>query len=241
MAKQKFINSIKDGAIKGYERYKILPSLIIAQAILESAWGKSPIDHNLFGIKAGSSWRGKVAIKSTKEYVNNKWITVDAKFRAYDSFFESMEDHAKLLGTLSRYRNLIDEQDYKTACRKIWQDGYATDPNYPNKLITIIEQNKLYEIDNEVLKSKATYRKGDKGKTVKEIQENLSKLGYKIGIDGVFGSETENAIKQFQKIANIRVDGIVGNDTLNQIEIFLNKASIHKLGRNNPNIQHVKY
>lgn len=149
MSKQEFINLIKPGAIDGYIKYGILPSLIIAQAILESNWGKSHISYNLFGIKAGTGWQGKIAIKKTKEFVNGVWITVEAKFRAYDSFSESIIDHAKLLGTSSRYKKVTQAADYITACYEVWKAGYATDPNYPKKLIAIIEQGKLYEYDKQ--------------------------------------------------------------------------------------------
>jgi flagellar rod assembly protein/muramidase FlgJ len=148
MTKQEFINAVVDGARKGYKKYGILPSLTIAQAILESGWGQSHIENNLFGIKAGSSWAGKIAIRETKEFVNGQWITVQAKFRAYDSFNESIEDHAKLLGTTDRYKKVIQAEDYIEACYEVWKAGYATDPNYSNKLINIIEQYELQQYDD---------------------------------------------------------------------------------------------
>jgi flagellar rod assembly protein/muramidase FlgJ len=151
MTKQEFINAVVDGARKGYKKYGILPSLTIAQAILESGWGKSHIKNNLFGMKAGASWAGKVAVRETKEFINGQWITVQAKFRAYDSFNESIEDHAKLLGTASRYKKVVQAADYKDACQTVWQAGYATDPEYPGKLINIIEQNKLYLHDTDYI------------------------------------------------------------------------------------------
>lgn len=149
MNKQDFINAIKNGAIEGYKKYKILPSLTMAQAILESGWGNHHIQNNLFGIKAGSSWKGKVAVRSTKEFSNNKWITINAKFRAYNNFDESIEDHAKLLGQNKRYRKVTLARDYRTACLEVWKAGYATDPVYPSKLIKIIEQNNLNQYDKK--------------------------------------------------------------------------------------------
>ena len=71
-----------------------------------------------------------------------------AKFRAYDSFNESIEDHAKLLGTASRYKKVVQAKDYIEACYEVWKAGYATDPNYPNKLINIIEQYELQQYDD---------------------------------------------------------------------------------------------
>lgn len=218
MNKQQFINAIKNGAIEGYKKYKILPSLTMAQAILESGWGKSHIENNLFGIKAGSSWKGKVAIRQTKEYVNGKWITIDAKFRAYNNFNESIEDHAKLLGENKRYAKVTQATNYKTACNEIYKAGYATDPNYPQKLITIIEQNNLDIYDKEVI-GMQTLKRGSRGSQVKKLQTKLNGLGINAGNpDGIFGNGTEKAVKELQKIFGLGADGIVGKNTWNLLE-----------------------
>lgn len=148
--KENFINSIKYGAIEGYKKYKILPSLTIAQAILESGWGKLSIGNNIFGIKANASWTGKIQTVKTHEYVNGAKIYVTVNFRDYDSIFESLEDRFKLLSS-SRYKKVVQAKGYKEAANEIYKAGYATDPQYPQKLIQIIEQNKFYEIDKEVL------------------------------------------------------------------------------------------
>jgi peptidoglycan hydrolase-like protein with peptidoglycan-binding domain len=158
MDRSEFINSIKDGAIKGYTEYRILPSLTIAQAILESGWGSSQLAQrakNLFGIKAFSNWRGERITLSTTEWYGDQTKIINADFRAYDSFNESIEDHNKLL-TNSRYEPVRVCSDYREACRKIYESGYATDPAYPEKLINIIEENKLYEYDNVHLLSEVT-------------------------------------------------------------------------------------
>jgi peptidoglycan hydrolase-like protein with peptidoglycan-binding domain len=154
MDKREFINSIREGAFKGYEDYGILTSLTIAQAILESGWGSSQLSvraNNLFGIKAFSNWRGDKITLPTTEWYGDKKQVINADFRAYDSFNESIEDHNKLLG-IERYKPARGCSDYREACRKIYECGYATDPEYPEKLIRIIEENRLYEFDNaEVL------------------------------------------------------------------------------------------
>ena len=147
--KQTFIDSVKDGAIQGYRDYGILPSLTIAQAILESGWGKSELttkSNNMFGVKADDSWNGNKVLSPTKEFVKGKWISVQAWFRKYETLDDSMLDHAKFL-TKQRYHKVINQTDYKIACEEIWKAGYATDPNYPSKLINIIEQNQLYKYD----------------------------------------------------------------------------------------------
>jgi peptidoglycan hydrolase-like protein with peptidoglycan-binding domain len=149
MDKGKFINSIKQGALKGYSQHRIMPSLTMAQAILESAWGNSGLSqkaNNLFGIKANPGWGGKRITMETTEWYGNKKQRVKAEFRAYDSFNESMEDHSRLL-SYNRYKPVSQCKDYKSACQKIYECGYATDPEYPKKLIRLIEENKLYEFD----------------------------------------------------------------------------------------------
>jgi len=149
MDRKEFIDLIKEGALKGFKECKILPSITIAQAILESGWGISLLAErgkNLFGIKAFSNWTGERITLETKEWYNGEEHTVNADFRVYDSFNESIEDHSRLL-TNSRYKPVRECSEYKEACRKIYECGYATDGAYPEKLIRIIEENRLYEFD----------------------------------------------------------------------------------------------
>ncbi|KRL00233.1 hypothetical protein FC81_GL000131 [Liquorilactobacillus capillatus DSM 19910] len=136
-----FLNQILAGSVESWTKYKVLPSLTAAQAVLESGWGTSGLSakyHNLFGIKAGSSWTGKTVTLSTLEYYSGSYHTVYATFRAYDSDSESIIDHAKLLADNSRYSNLIGEKNSSSAAQKIYQDGYATDISYTSKLNSII-------------------------------------------------------------------------------------------------------
>ncbi len=152
MTKEEFIQEILSGALNGYRKYKILPSLTLAQAALESGWGSKHIHNNLFGIKATGGWKGKAVEAWTLEYVNGKAQRVKALFRAYDSFAESVEDHNRLLGELPRYEKIREAGDYKEACYAVKQAGYATDPQYPVKLINIIETNDFAKYDEQVKK-----------------------------------------------------------------------------------------
>lgn len=117
-------------------------SYMIGQAGHETGWGKSEIRHrdgsnsfNLFGIKATSSWKGKVAEVVTTEYVNGVPRKQVAKFRAYDSYADSFRDYAKLIGNSPRYDKAMDQigsvQGFATGLQKA---GYATDPQYAAKL-----------------------------------------------------------------------------------------------------------
>ena len=145
-----FINSIVSGAVASYEKYGVLPSLTLAQAILESGWGESGLSanyNNLFGIKAGSSWTGKVAnLKTSEQNSDGSYVQITAGFRAYDSVADSIEDHAVLL-TNDRYKGVIASKNYKEACVAVRQAGYATSLDYSNNLINIIEKYGLNQWD----------------------------------------------------------------------------------------------
>ncbi|MEK8085469.1 flagellar assembly peptidoglycan hydrolase FlgJ [Aquabacterium sp. A3] len=119
---------------------------ILGQAALESGWGKRDIrmpdgssSHNLFGIKATSSWKGKVAEVTTTEYIGGVARKVTAKFRAYDSFEEAFKDHARLLTTSPRYSETAAKADTPADFAKgLQKGGYATDPAYADKLTRVI-------------------------------------------------------------------------------------------------------
>ena len=145
-----FINSLVKGAMETYKKYGVLPSLTMAQAILESGWGESGLSanyNNLFGIKAGDSWNGKVANLGTAEQNSDgSYYNITAAFRAYDDVADSIEDHGKLLSN-DRYKPVIAAKDYKEACVRVRECGYATSLNYSQNLINLIEQYGLNQWD----------------------------------------------------------------------------------------------
>ncbi|MBZ2175137.1 glucosaminidase domain-containing protein [Schnuerera sp. xch1] len=147
MNKKEFIEVVGKAAQENYREYGILPSLVIAQAILESGWGDKAIENNIFGIKAGSYWTGKITIRETKEWDGCKYFNKKAKFRAYDSIKDSIRDYLELIGKSKRYKRIKEAKDYREAVKFIYEAGYATDPKYGDKLIQIIEYNKLYQYD----------------------------------------------------------------------------------------------
>ena len=159
-----FIQKISRGAVEGMRKYSILPSVTMAQAILESGWGESGLteqSNNLFGIKEGSNWDGEVINYPTKEYVNGQYVNTTAYFRVYESLDASMEDHGAFLAGLSRYANIIGVKDYKTVCQLLQKDGYATAPNYADSLIALIEQYDLASYDNGLFCFRARVSGGD--------------------------------------------------------------------------------
>ncbi|WP_025759757.1 flagellar assembly peptidoglycan hydrolase FlgJ [Enterobacter sichuanensis] len=125
------------------------PHLILAQAALESGWGKREIpaadgrpSHNLFGIKATGDWQGKTTEITTTEYINGVKQKVKAAFRVYDSYEHALADYAKLLTRNPRYRGVVQSGSPEQGAKALQAGGYATDPAYAKKLITIIQKVK---------------------------------------------------------------------------------------------------
>ncbi|WP_161801827.1 glycoside hydrolase family 73 protein, partial [Streptococcus equi] len=149
-----FLDDIKQGCLDGWTKYKILPSLTAAQAILESGWGKYAPHNALFGIKADSSWTGKsFNTKTQEEYQPGVVTDIVDRFRAYDSWDESILDHGQFLVDNPRYKSVVGETDYKKACHAIKAAGYATASDYAELLIQLIEENNLQKWDKEALKT----------------------------------------------------------------------------------------
>lgn len=154
----KFIEEIKDEAINNYKEYKILPSITIAQAILESSWGESELAklyNNLFGIKADESWKGEYVTLETSEYYN---VKIEDKFRVYKDKFQSIKDHAKFLVENKRYEKhgVFEARTYINQANALQNAGYSTveDNNgqkrYAKDLIKLIRQYNLQLIDSEM-------------------------------------------------------------------------------------------
>lgn len=122
---------------------------MLGQAALETGWGKRMIrnadgtnSNNLFGIKAGPGWKGKVATAVTTEYVNGVAHRRVEKFRAYDTPADSFKDYARMLANNPRYEKVINSNgDASAFAHGLQRAGYATDPNYGHKLSKIIKNS----------------------------------------------------------------------------------------------------
>jgi flagellar protein FlgJ len=121
--------------------------LILAQAALESGWGKREIraddgtqSFNLFGIKADRSWQGAVVETTTTEYVDGEPQRMRAKFRAYGSYEEAFTDYARFMTRNPRYANVLATDDPTEAAHGLQRAGYATDPQYSQKLVRIMQK-----------------------------------------------------------------------------------------------------
>lgn len=150
-----YIRKYQDLAIAEMMRTGIPASIKLAQAILESNCGQSELAckaNNHFGIKCGGSWNGKAFHKEDDDYSNGK--LVKSCFREFDSVRDSYIAHSDFLadpGKTGRYGSLflLDRADYKGWAKGLSKAGYATDPQYANRLIEIIEKYELFRFDNE--------------------------------------------------------------------------------------------
>lgn len=217
---QQFLEIIKPMVIADMKNSGILASLTASQALIESNKGNSGLTqkaNNLFGIKG--EYNGQSVTMPTAEYYNGVKTTVNAAFRKYPSWQESISDHSAMFNRMKRYSNLRGLTDYKLACQRVKEDGYATSPSYTSTLIKTVETYKLYEWDEEVLgvnvdvvqsvsKLLPTVKKGARGEYVLIIQNAVGAAA-----DGIFGPKTEAAVKTFQALHGLVIDGIVGPKT----------------------------
>lgn len=143
--RQAYIEDTEKMAVRIARKNNILPSVMLAQSILESNWGRSELSreyNNYFGIKAVKKDQGIVF--ETEEYVDGESGRYMENFKKYSSKRESFEHYAKLLSTAKRYEKVKTAKNYKEAAKYIKEGGYATDPSYADKIISVVEK---YELD----------------------------------------------------------------------------------------------
>lgn len=140
-----FVNRLWPQAVEASNTTGVPVRFLVAQAALESGWGKNEIraadgspSYNLFGVKAGRGWQGPTVEVQTTEYVNGVAQTAREKFRVYGSYAESFSDYASLLRNNPRFAGVLGQQDGTQFARSLQQSGYATDPLYADKLSRII-------------------------------------------------------------------------------------------------------
>ncbi|CAM3851109.1 Peptidoglycan hydrolase FlgJ [Pseudomonas reidholzensis] len=148
-----FVATMLPMAEQAAKRIGIDPRYLVAQAALETGWGKSVMrttdgssSHNLFGIKATGNWQGGEARAITSEFRDGAFVKETAAFRAYDSYQDSFHDLVSLLQNNSRYQDAVKSADNpEQFVRELQKAGYATDPNYASKISQIAKQMKSYE------------------------------------------------------------------------------------------------
>lgn len=147
---KEFVQRILPFATAAGHELGVKPQAILAQAALESGWGKHQIkhadgspSHNLFGIKANGDWHGKVAEVRTTEYVDGVAQQRVERFRAYDSVKEAFRDYAGLLKSAPRYHAALNTHETQDFAQGLQKAGYATDPNYAAKISRIADSSLL--------------------------------------------------------------------------------------------------
>lgn len=143
-----FIRMLGPVARESFRRTGVPASVTLAQAALETGWGRATIGDakNLFGIK-GRGPAGSITVR-TREVVNGRSVYINAAFRKYNTWLESVEDHANLLKNGSRYRRAFQYSNNPDQfAREIHRAGYATDPNYSRTLISLMKSYNLYQWD----------------------------------------------------------------------------------------------
>lgn len=209
MTNDQFIEKIGNASVKCYDQYKILPSLTIAQAILESNWGKSSLAskyYNFFGMKCGTSWKGKsVRLKTKEEYTKGKITEIYDNFRVYGSFDDGIKGRMEFL-QMKRYQNLKGITDIKKAVKTIVDDGYCTDKSYVDKIMNLVKKYNLTKYDEKTLGEKAQ----NSSKTfVKALQKALNTIDIedlpKLVEDGLFGKNTKLYLEKVLDKCNIEL------------------------------------
>jgi len=153
-----FVNTLRPIAENVSTDIGVAPEVLLAQAALETGWGNNVIQHqdgrsshNLFGIKADVHWQGDRVTSSTIEFENGVAVKRDERFRSYDSYEDSFRDYMNLLKTSKRYEHAVSQADNSAGFVSALQDaGYATDPDYAQKISEILQQPVFSAVDDAV-------------------------------------------------------------------------------------------
>ena len=151
---QQFKAALAESAQQASQATGVPAELILAQAALETGWGRHAIatqegqnSHNLFGIKAGSHWEGKTTDIVTHEYMNGRRTQIVDTFRVYDSYAHAFTDYASLIGDNPRYAAVVNASSPQQAAHALQAGGYATDPRYASKLVAVMQSIGQLETD----------------------------------------------------------------------------------------------
>ncbi len=156
-ARRDYIKKYTSLVIRASKGTGLFPSVFMAQAILESGNGQSPLAkkyNNHFGIKASRDWKGKVIDMRTREVFNGKDVYIKDGFRWYDNEIDSFKDRVAFLKVNSRYtqHGVFTAKTPEAQARALQRAGYATDPDYAKTLIWLIKTYNLKELDEKALK-----------------------------------------------------------------------------------------
>ncbi|AWA28736.1 hemagglutinin [Flavobacterium magnum] len=198
-----YVNQFKDIAMGNMKSYGIPASIILAQGILESGAGKGDLAvsaNNHFGIKCHADWTG--------ESVRHDDDSDQECFRKYKDPAESYRDHALFLTTRSRYSGLfkLPKGDYEAWARGLRAAGYATDPRYPEKLISYIERYNLHQYDSQVLGTEFVPFEGQPVK--------VSNAGTSAAVAGTYEVQKGDTLYSISKKFSLTVDQLKQKNNL---------------------------
>lgn len=237
-SQEQFFQKLLRGAQQSERDYGIPTSVTLAQAAIESGWGRSSLTvkgNNYFGIKCfnkgGPIANGCMSVQTTEYRPDGSSYTITASFRTYASVGDSVKDHANFLKVNSRYAKAFNYSAQPDQfIREVHRAGYATDPGYADMLIRFMKRYDLYRYDvgsdtkppapivtppkpGTVATRPPTLRQGQRSDAVRSAQYLLAAKGLPVSKTGYFGSQTTTQVRAFQKSRGLRVDGIVGRDT----------------------------
>lgn len=207
-----------------------LASPILAQACVESDYGVSLLGKkyfNYFGLKCGSSWKGKSVNLSTKEeYTPGVLTSIRDNFRVFDDMESGVQGYFDFIST-KRYSNLKSATTPQEYLERIVADKYCTSTKYVNTCMNVIRKWNLTQYDDfnavpvgqidTIHDKKPTLKIGDRGDWVRVAQARLYIKCYKIKVDGIFGEKTKDAVIQFQEHNGLKPDGIIGEKTWDKL------------------------
>lgn len=157
---EEFIRNVWDYAVGAAKQLGLDPAVLVAQSALETGWGKKVIQaeqgssFNLFGIKADGRWDGEAATVSTVEFRDGLAVLEKASFRAYDSLAGAFNDYVDFLKDNPRYQQALDKvTDSKEFLVELQNAGYATDPQYADKILSILGRGNYSSVINELKNS----------------------------------------------------------------------------------------
>ena len=210
--------------------YKVC-SASIAQACVESKYGLSKLAeyHNYFGMKCGSNWKGRSVNMSTKEeYTPGKLTAIKDNFRVYDTMVEGIRGYYDFIST-PRYSAVRSAESPQSFLERIKAAAYATCSTYVGNCMNVVRKMELEQWDAALVYypesnpgtpypvPEETMRSGSSGLGVRWLQFELARRGFALIVDGIFGTQTELAVKSYQGRNGLEVDGIVGPKTISAL------------------------
>lgn len=198
--KQAFLDKIVPLAQLEAKRSGILASLTIAQAIVESDWGRSILatkGFNFFGIKG--DYLGKYIVKNTGEFRNGAAVREDAAFRAYPDIETGFQDHSNFLRR-AHYKKIWYQHDYQQACFDVWDAGYATAPDYVSTLLKRIDDYKLTQYDVPLVRHSIEPLPINKGVVQGDNIEGVPFTATIVSPKGVKNVRTGQSLREFKGV-----------------------------------------